>query len=96
MTPDRSTLAPVTSAADATPLRAPLDSAEPRPPVEADRPVKKNYAERLSRALAIVVADRLRRHFPTIKPTPEETGHETPIGGAGGKKRLDVCPWSGG
>ena len=77
---------------DACPLRAVLDAAEPRPADDGDRGDKKNYAQRLSRALAVEVAARLRPHFQGILPTEDE-GHETEIGGAGGKKRLDVCVW---
>jgi hypothetical protein len=75
------------------PLLAALDEAQPRPADDSpDRHEKKNYAQRLSRALAVEVAERLRPHFPDILPTRTE-GHETEIGGAGGSKRLDVCVW---
>jgi hypothetical protein len=76
------------------PLRAALDEAEPRPPDDdPDRGVKKNYAQRLSRGIAIVVADRLRERFPNVLPTRDE-GHERAVSGAGGSKRLDVCVWN--
>lgn len=73
-------------------LRAVLEEAGPRPADDGDRGEKKNYAQRLSRALAAEVAQRLRPHFPDILPKENE-GHETEIGGAGGNKRLDVCVW---
>lgn len=74
------------------PIREALDKARPRPEDDGDRDEKKNYAQRLSRELAVVVARRLRGHFPDILPKEDE-GHETEIGGAGGTKRLDVCVW---
>lgn len=74
-------------------LRAALDAAEPRPPDDASRDLKKNYAQRLSRALASEVAHRLRPAFPNISPTCGDEGQEREIGGAGGTKRLDVCVW---
>jgi len=73
-------------------LRQVLDSVEPRPADDGDRGDKKNYAQRLSRALALEVSGRLRPHFADALPTVDE-GHETEIGGAGGTKRLDVCVW---
>jgi hypothetical protein len=74
-------------------LRDVLDRVGPRPAPTADRADKKNYAERLSRLLAIMVGQALRASFPTV--TPSETGRdqETPIGADGGKKRLDVKVW---
>jgi hypothetical protein len=73
-------------------LRAALDGAEPRPADDADRDLKKNYAQRLSRGLALEVADRLRATFRGITPAGG-SGQERPIGAAGGTKRLDVCVW---
>ena len=73
-------------------LGAALDAAGEKPPDDGDRESKKNYAQRLSRALAQAVADRLRDAFPRISPCGD-AGHEREIGGAGGKKRLDVCVW---
>lgn len=74
------------------PLRDALKAAGARPADDGDRGEKKNYAQRLSRALAIEVARRLRPHFPDILPRENE-GHETEIGAAGGTKRLDVSVW---
>lgn len=69
-----------------------LDAAEPRPPFDAERGEKKNYAERLSRRLAEFVADALRQWFPDASPV-EGKGHETEIGGDTGTKRIDVAVW---
>jgi hypothetical protein len=75
------------------PLAVALDEAGPRPPDDGDRHLKKNYAERLSRALAKAVARRLRPYFPQVRPTEEELGHEEAVGAAEGTKRLDVSVW---
>lgn len=77
----------------AHPLLTALDRAEPRPDPRADRADKKNYAERLSRELARVVADALRGEYPRITPTAQGLEQESPTGGDGGKKRLDVKVW---
>src|SRR5688500_16394723 len=77
---------------ETTALRAALDRAEPRPADDASRDLKKNYAQRLSRAIALEVAARLRHGFPSITPC-DGLGHEREIGGSGGTKRLDVCAW---
>lgn len=61
-----------------------------RPAADADRGVKKNYAEALSRALAQLFADELRRKFPGIKPDVEGRGHESKARTAKGFKQLDV------
>lgn len=75
---------------DPQPLREALDRAEPKPGPRADRDVKKNYAQRLSNALAQTVADALRPAFPTITPTADGLGQEAAVPVARGKKRLDV------
>lgn len=77
-----------------TPILAALEAAEPKPPVSGKRPDKKNYAERLSRALAVTVARGLRPSFPTVHPTEDEVGHEMAFAVGGGRKRLDVSVWS--
>ncbi len=71
-------------------IREALQKAEPRPAPAAPREEKKNYAERLSRQIAIAVADSLRRHFPGI--TPDELGQrqEAPARTGEGFKKLDV------
>ena len=78
---------------DAYPLRGAFDRAEPRPDPDADRAEKKNYAERLSRELAKVVAGALRDEYPRITPTSDGRDQESPAAGEGGKKRLDVKVW---
>lgn len=70
-----------------------LDAAEPRPELSAGRSLKKNYAERLSRRLAVLFARGLRAHFPRVIPSEDDVGHETAFGGDQGKKRLDVAVW---
>lgn len=61
------------------PLLATLDSVEPKPHPRAGRDEKKNYAQRLSNALAQSMADALRADFPTITPTAEGTGQESAV-----------------
>jgi hypothetical protein len=51
---------------------------------------KKNYAERLSRALALKVAEGLWKDFPGINPGKDGKGQESPAGTAKGFKKLDV------
>jgi hypothetical protein len=51
---------------------------------------KKNYAERLSRALAIKFANALRADFPGITPDPEGRRQEAPARTSKGVKKLDV------
>jgi hypothetical protein len=51
---------------------------------------KKNYAERLSRALATRVARQLRPTFPDILPGVDGSGHESRARSSKGYKRLDV------
>lgn len=52
--------------------------------------LKKNYAERLSRALASKVADELRAAFPTILPGADGKGQESRARSSKGYKKLDV------
>lgn len=67
-----------------------LDAAAPRPASNAASVTKKNYAERLSRALALCMANALRPDFPGILPDAEGVGQESKAGSAMGYKKLDV------
>ena len=67
-----------------------FESAKPRPSPRSSREDKKNYAERLSRSLALCIANGLRRDFPEIIPAESGDKHESPALGARGAKRLDV------
>ena len=51
---------------------------------------KKNYAEALSRGLALRFANELRQTFPGILPAPDGTGQESKARTAKGLKKLDV------
>jgi len=75
------------------PLRMPLDDAEPRPALSADRSLKKNYAERLSRGIAAMFATALRPNYPGITPRVTGEGQEAPVGADHGRKKLDVKVW---
>jgi len=73
------------------PLSDALRAAAPRPEPDASAAEKKNYAERLSRALAETMADALRTRPTFRKITPEKgRGHEIATRSADGKKKLDV------
>jgi len=68
-----------------------LDAAEPKPPADGKQSDKKNYAQRLSNALAQSVADALRPQMPSITPQPDGREQEARVKVAGGgMKRLDV------
>ena len=67
-----------------------LAYAEPRPAMNADAGLKRTYGTRLSNALALLVADRLRAHFPEILPTQAGKGTESRARVARGYKKLDV------
>lgn len=67
-----------------------LAAAAPRPAESAERSEKKNYAERLSDAFAVLVADLLRDYFPGILPTSDGGGNESPARTGKGVKMLDV------
>jgi hypothetical protein len=67
-----------------------LRPAGAKPPPDADRGEKKNYAQRLSNQLARVVADGPRPHYPDITPTAAGAGQEATVDVANGRKRLDV------
>ena len=75
------------------PLGNALEASEPKPALDAPREDKKNYAERLSRNLARVVADGLRAKFPSVTPGAEGRAQEAPVGADRGRKRLDVKVW---
>ena len=62
-----------------TTLGAALDHAGARPPDNADRDKKKNYAQRLSNAIAILIANKLRAtgSFRGILPRSDGSGAET-------------------
>src|SRR3954451_6028839 len=74
----------------AHPLRAALDAAGEKPAPDAVQSEKKNYAQRLSNALAQTVADALRVDFPDVTPTATGAGQEAKVGVDKGQKRLDV------
>jgi hypothetical protein len=67
-----------------------LNKAGPRPPDTAKQADKKNYAERLSRQLAQLIAGRLRPSFRGIFPDETGRGQESPARTAKGFKKLDV------
>ncbi len=58
--------------------------------VELGRAAKKNYAQRLSSAIAQKVADSLRPRFKGILPDASGKGQESKSAGAAGLKKLDV------
>ncbi|XGU18754.1 hypothetical protein ACETU7_24970 [Rhodococcus sp. 3Y1] len=72
------------------PLWSALQLAGDKPPADADRGEKKNYAQRLSNQLAQTVADALRPLYPNITPTASGEGQEATVDVAKGRKRLDV------
>ena len=68
-----------------------LDYAEPRPPADGDAGDKRTYSTRLSNALALLVADKLRADFPGILPTQDGKGNRIARARRpGGYKKLDV------
>lgn len=60
-----------------------------------ERADKKNYAEKLSRELALTFAGRLRLRFPSARVTPRADGsaQEFKIGGNLDAKKTDVAVW---
>jgi hypothetical protein len=58
--------------------------------IEIGRAAKRNFAQKLSGAVAQKLADALRPKFPGIYPDESGRGHERKQQGAGGLKRLDV------
>jgi hypothetical protein len=71
------------------PLRAALDQADPRPGA-GSQSQKKNYAERLSRSIATVIANAFRQDFPGITPDADGRRQEAPARTSKGMKKLDV------
>lgn len=67
-----------------------LVAAAPRPAELASQADKKNYAERLSRALASQFADALRKDFIGVTPDPDGKRQEAPARTSKGFKKLDV------
>src|SRR5262249_8293893 len=66
-----------------------LGQAEVRPhPTTGTQAEKKNYAERLSRALAWMIADALRPRFPGI--SPDESGRRQEAISFGGKGPIKI------
>ena len=65
-------------------------SEESRRFMDRGRAAKKNYAERLSKALAQKVADALRPRFKGILPDEQGARHESRARTAKGVKKLDV------
>lgn len=62
--------------------------AGPRPADDADRDLKKNYSERLSNSIAVLLASKLRAtgRFGTILPMPDGSGRETGSASGSNKK----------
>lgn len=67
---------------------AALVAAEPRPDDSASREAKKNYSQRLSDAIAILIASKLRKvpGFKTILPLPDGEGTESKSASGAHKK----------
>jgi len=65
-----------------------LRHAGPRPADDADRDLKKNYSERLSNAIAVLLASKLRAtgRFKSILPMPDGSGRETGSASGSNKK----------
>jgi hypothetical protein len=85
---------------DRGPLFAALDRAGPKPSTLTvdggdNRAEKKNWAQRFSNALALVVADHLRPKYPgaRVTPWPDGSGQEFSVGGKVDRKRTDVGVW---
>ncbi len=81
-------------------IAAALAAAGPRPATlgpqgQDNRVDKRNYAQRLSDALAPTVADALRPAYRRARVTPyaDGQGRELSIGGAFDRKRTDVGVW---
>lgn len=71
-------------------ISAALEKADQAAVGKTDQAKKKNFAERLSRELAQLFADMLRRDFPGITPTENGEQHERRTRTARGVKKLDV------
>lgn len=65
-----------------------LRHAGPRPADGEDRDLKKNYSERLSNAIAVLLASKLRAtgRFEAILPMPDGSGRETGSASGSNKK----------
>lgn len=70
-------------------IRTELEQSGPRPE-NGSQAEKKNYAERLSRGLAVKFANALREWFAGITPDSDGRRHECPARTAKGVKKLDV------
>jgi len=70
-------------------FREALEHAEPRPPDDGKQQEKKNYAERLSNAIAVLIAGKLRAtgSFQGILPLSDGSGRESGSAGGASKKR---------
>jgi hypothetical protein len=71
-------------------FRQALEAAAPRPLANGLQADKKNYAERLSRSIATLVANLLRRDFPGITPDEYGKNQEQRARVGTGYKKLDV------
>lgn len=74
-----------------------LDSVEPRPPEDLHlsdptkaREDRRNYAQRMSEAAAVLLATSLRPYFDEILPHADGTGQESRARTGKGVKKLDV------
>ena len=87
---------------DPTPLAGPLAAAAEKSPggvkpdaLTAEQSDKKNYAQRLSNELALVVAAAVRPRYNRARVTPfvDGRGQEYTVGASIDKKRTDVAVW---
>lgn len=85
-----------------TPLAGPLTAAAARAPggvkpdaLTSEQAEKKNYAQRLSNELALIVAASVRPRYPRARVTPfaDGRGQEFTVGASIDKKRTDVGVW---
>lgn len=67
-----------------------LEAAKPRPTIADSREAKKNYAQRLSEGMAVLVANKLRDFFTGVLPNSDGTGGESRARTGKGVKKLDV------
>ena len=58
--------------------------------IELGRGEKKNFAQRLSAAIAQKTAEALRKDFPGMQPSSDGAGHESLSKSATGLKKIDV------
>jgi hypothetical protein len=79
----------LTKTRESNSIAAELGKAGDRESIKEQRE-KKNYAEALSRGLALRVANALRHAFPGILPAADGRGQESMARTAKGLKRLDV------